>query len=243
MPISPASPSSTSSRKEFRAAGSLPSAILLALTGGSLDAFIYLNHGHVFAAAMTGNGVLLGVAILHHNYAQAARHLMPILGFVLGVFLALSLDAKLKHHAVLTGLLCEITVLLTASFLPGRFPDILFVPIIAIVAAYQVTSFRRADTYAYNSTFITANLRSAVDGLYDALHPQHRREGLRKFFDLSVITLAFLAGAAVGAILSPRLLNHTLWVISVPLIAVMFTVIARDEQSSAQPGESFQREK
>jgi uncharacterized membrane protein YoaK (UPF0700 family) len=45
---------------ERRAADSLPSAVLLAFTGGSLDAFIYINHGHVFAAAMTGNAVLFG---------------------------------------------------------------------------------------------------------------------------------------------------------------------------------------
>ena len=235
MPATSANPSTTSSPTEYRAVGSLPSAILLALTGGSLDAFIYLNHGHVFAAAMTGNGVLLGVAILHHDYLQAAHHLTAILGFLLGVFLANVLDSKLKHHAVTTGLLCEISVLLTASFLPGSFPDDLFVPIIAIVAAYQVTSFRRADTYAYNSTFITGNLRSAVDGLYDALNPHHRKAGLRKFRDLSAIILAFLTGAAIGAILSPHLYNHTLWLISLPLFAVLTLVLIRDESNPADP--------
>ncbi|MGA8940828.1 MAG: YoaK family protein [Acidobacteriaceae bacterium] len=231
-------PSTTSSRIEYRAADSLRSAILLALTGGSLDAFVYLNHGHVFAAAMTGNGVLLGVAFLHHDYLHAAHHLVAILGFVLGIFLANVLDSKLKHHAVLTGLLGEISVLLTASFLPGSFPDFVFVPLIAIVAAYQVTSFRRADTYAYNSTFITGNLRSAVDGLYDALDPAHRKAGLRKFRDLSAIILAFLAGAVAGAILSPKFLNHTLWFICLPLVTVLITVLIRDESSPSQPDKS-----
>jgi uncharacterized membrane protein YoaK (UPF0700 family) len=177
MPCLSANPSSHSSLTEYRAAGSLSSAILLALTGGSLDAFIYLNHGHVFAAAMTGNGVLLGVAILHHDWTQALHHLLPIFGFSLGVFLASLLDHRFKHHAVTLGLLCEISVLLSASFLPGQFPDGLFVPLIAIVAAYQVTSFRRADTYAYNSTFMTGNLRSAVDGLYAAFDPHQRADG------------------------------------------------------------------
>jgi uncharacterized membrane protein YoaK (UPF0700 family) len=159
MPDQPSNPLADASATEHRAVGSLPSAILLAITGGSLDAFIYLNHGHVFAAAMTGNGVLLGVSILHHDYAQTVRHLLPIFGFILGVFFAHVLDKTLKNHAVTVGLICEISALFIASFLPGRFPDLAFVPIIAIVAAYQVTSFRKADNYAYNSTFMTGNLR------------------------------------------------------------------------------------
>jgi len=221
MPNSSSNPPANSSTAEHQVAGSFLAAVLLAITGGALDAFIYLNHGHVFAAAMTGNGVLLGVSILHHDYAQALRHLLPIFGFITGVFFANLLDKSLKHHAVTVGLVCEISALFVASFLPSRFPDLAFVPIIAIVAAYQITSFRQVDTYAYNSTFITSNLRTAVDGLYDALTPAKRKAGLRKFRELSCIVLAFLLGAIAGAILSPHLYNHTLWLINLPLIAVL----------------------
>ena len=42
----------------------LPEAVLLATIGGLLDAIVYLNDGHVFANAMTGNIVFLGIAIL-----------------------------------------------------------------------------------------------------------------------------------------------------------------------------------
>ena len=232
MTDQPANSLADTSTTERRAAGSLFSAILLALTGGSLDAFIYLNHGHVFAAAMTGNSVLLGVAILHHDYAQAGRHLAPIFGFILGVFFANLLNTTFKHHAVTIGLLCEITALFIASFLPSRIPDLVFVPIIAIVAAYQIASFRQVDTYSYNSTFITSNLRTAVDGLYDALNPSKRKAGLRKFRDLSFIILGFLFGATAGAILSPRLYNHTLWLIDLPLIAVLLGILIRDKAAA-----------
>ena len=225
MPNSSSNPPANSSTAEHQVAGSFLAAVLLAITGGALDAFIYLNHGHVFAAAMTGNGVLLGVAILHHDYAQALRHLLPLLGFVTGIFFANILDRSLKHHAVTVGLVCEISALFVASFLPGSFPDLAFVPIIAIVAAYQITSFRQVDTYAYNSTFITSNLRTAVDGLYDALTPAKRKAGLRKFRELSCIVLAFLGGAIAGAILSPHLYNHTLWLINLPLIAVLILTV------------------
>ena len=232
MPYQPLNPLTDSSSTERRFVSSLPSAILLAFTGGALDAFIYLNHGHVFAAAMTGNGVLLGVSILHHDYVEATHRLVPIFGFILGVFLSHVLDKTLKHHSVTVGLGCEISALFIASFLPGRFPDPAFVLIISIVAAYQVASFRRADNYAYNSTFIAGNLRTAVDGLYDALSPTKRKAGLRKFRELSCIILAFLLGATAGAILSPHLYNHTLWLIDLPLVAVLILTLRRAHQPS-----------
>ena len=234
MPSITSNPPADSSTAEHQVAGSFPSAVLLAITGGALDAFIYLNHGHVFAAAMTGNGVLLGVSFLHHDYAQALRHLLPILGFITGIFFANLLDKSLKHHAVTVGLLCEISALLIASFLPARFPDLAFVPLIAIVAAYQIASFRQVDTYAYNSTFITSNLRTAVDGLYDALTPSKRKAGLRKFREISCIVLAFLGGAIAGAILSPRLYNHTLWLIDLPLVAVLLLTLLRLHSTAAR---------
>jgi uncharacterized membrane protein YoaK (UPF0700 family) len=218
---------------ERRAANSLPSAVLLAFTGGALDAFVYLNHGHVFAAAQTGNGVLFGVAMLHADFAQAMRHVLPILAFMTGVLLAKLLDKNLKDHAVVIGLLSEITVLFALSWLPGGFPDEIFVPLIAIVAAYQVAGFRKADTYAYNSTFMTGNLRTTVDGLFEALSADSksddRAKGLRKARELALIVGCFMSGAVAGAIFAPKLYNHTLWFIDVPLIVVLLLVLRRTE--------------
>jgi uncharacterized membrane protein YoaK (UPF0700 family) len=232
MPNQPLNPLTNAPSTEQRVVGSLPSAVLLAFTGGSLDAFIYLNHGRVFATAMTGNGVLLGVSILHHDYVEAFHRLVPIFGFILGVFLSHVLDKTLKHHTVTVGLGCEISALFFASFLPGHFPDPVFVLIIAIVAAFQVASFRKADNYSYNSTFITGNLRTAVDGLYNALDPATHKAGLRKFIELSCIVLAFILGATAGAILSPHLYNHTLWLINLPLLTVLLLTLRRSRQAS-----------
>lgn len=198
-------------------ANSLSAATLLAFAGGSLDAFLYLQHGRVFAGAMTGNAVLCGIALLGGNRFEALRHLLPLLGFVCGVTLAELLQERLKPHAVTIGLLGEIVGLLVASFLPPGFPDLLFVPLIAVVAAYQIASFRKVDDYSYNSTFITGDLRTAVVGLYKALHPSSRREGMRQARDLGLIVACFLTGAVTGALFSSHLGNHTLWV---PIVAL-----------------------
>jgi Na+/H+ antiporter NhaC len=52
---------------------SLPVAALLAASGGFLDAFTYIGQGHVFANAMTGNVVLLGVYAATGNWTQSWR--------------------------------------------------------------------------------------------------------------------------------------------------------------------------
>ena len=76
MPTQPnqTGPSVPAGEAEKRVADSLTSGMLLAFVGGSLDAFLYLNHGHVFAGAMTGNAVLCGIALLSGNKGNAVHH-------------------------------------------------------------------------------------------------------------------------------------------------------------------------
>ena len=204
---------------------SLSSALLLAFTGGLLDAFVYLNHGHVFASAMTGNGVLFGVALLAHDTAQAIRHVVPAVAFLAGVAISKLFASTLGSRAVAAGLLLELVTLFIASWLPQSFPAMSFTALIAFVASYQVSSFRTVDAFAYNSTFITGNLRTVGDGVFEALSsastPTARAAGRRKFTDLSLVVLGFLLGAMLGAFLAPRFSNHTLWFALPPLALIL----------------------
>lgn len=207
------------------APNSLPSAILLAFTGGLLDAFVYLNHGHVFASAMTGNGVLFGIALLGQDTAQAIRHVIPAIAFLAGVAISKLFQTTLGSRAVAAGLLLELLTLFAASWLPASFPNMAFTAVIAFVASYQVSSFRQVDAFAYNSTFITGNLRTVGDGVFEALSrasdPASRAAGRRKFRDLSLVILGFLLGAMLGSFLAPRSGNHTLWFALPPLATIL----------------------
>lgn len=216
--------------KEPRPAESLPAALLLAAVGGSLDAFLYLGHNRVFAGAMTGNAVLCGIALLSRDGSEALHHALPILSFVLGVYGALSLDKWLGRSAVRVGLVCEAVGLLIASFLPARFPNLLFVPFVTVLAAYQVASFKKVDRYAYNSTFITGNLRTAIEGLHQARNPETRSEGLKKFRELGGVMVCFVLGAVGGALLGPRLGNHALWLPVALLTATLVWIVSSSEQ-------------
>lgn len=52
---------------------SIPCGILLALSGGCMDAYSYLCRGHVFANAQTGNIIFLGLGIGNGDYYAALR--------------------------------------------------------------------------------------------------------------------------------------------------------------------------
>lgn len=64
-------------------------AMLLMLTwaAGSVDAISYQSLGRVFTAMMTGNTVLLGLALAQGEILAAVRSILALLGFVFGVTL------------------------------------------------------------------------------------------------------------------------------------------------------------
>lgn len=55
-----------------------------ALQAGDIDAISYLGLGHVFTAMMTGNTVLLGLALAQGEVAAAGRSILALGGFVTG---------------------------------------------------------------------------------------------------------------------------------------------------------------
>lgn len=237
MPEAPVQNADTPSdtMAEKTAAASLPSAIILCFAGGVLDAFLYLDHGHVFAGAMTGNTVLFGIALLSHNTLNIVHHALPILAFLCGAWLAEILQGRLKHHATTVALAAEALGLLIASLLPHSFPDQAYVFLIAFVAAFQVASFRQADQFTYASTFITGDMRTFIVGLYESSQPGKRAQSLRKARDLGLAILAFLLGAVVSAWLSPRLGNHTLWIALAALLGVFAIALRRSVSTERDP--------
>ena len=221
----------------------LPDAMLLATTGGLLDAVVYLNHGNVFANAMTGNVIFLGIAVLGHDWKQIIPHLVPLVGFLAGVTSSKHMRFRLSEPSVLLlGLTFESLALFALGWLPNSFSHIAFTAIIAFVAAFQVASFRRVERFSYNSTFVTGNLRDMAEGLYDATSasdPETREKGLSKAVDLGLICLCFLIGAILGAWAAPRFGNHSLWFAEPFLLAVALHsfrhYLSRESRTSTLP--------
>ena len=64
---------------------SLATGSVLMLATGFVDAYTFLQHGHVFAQAMTGNLVLIAIGAFDPAIVAFWRPLVPTLAFVLGV--------------------------------------------------------------------------------------------------------------------------------------------------------------
>lgn len=215
-----------------QADNSLSVAALLTLSGGFLDAFSYVGHGHVFANAMTGNIVLMGVAMAEQDWAQALRHLPPLLAFVTGVFFANCLRLpSVRRFLPNPALVClglEIIILSIGSMLPVSFPDAWLVPCIALVAAMQNSSFTHIGTTPYNSVMTTGNLRRSIEGLFKGMtHSSSLALQEAKLFGL--VCVCFLLGAIIGGFATLSLHNLAL-VVPVAMLCVAFAICLYDRQ-------------
>jgi uncharacterized membrane protein YoaK (UPF0700 family) len=214
--------------------GQVLSASLLAATGGLLDSVVYMLHGHVFANAMTGNVILLGISTFSHDWMQAARHLVPISCFLAGVVASRFLRRLPQFYASIAVLALEMLVLFIAGLLPVSFPEMAFTAIVSFTSAFQVSTFRQVGRFAYNSTFITGNLRTAAEAFVNQfLEPNHklRHSEAAKARKLFLICGYFLLGAMAGAWGAPSFGNKTLWIAEPLLIVVLLRVVYRKDDS------------
>jgi uncharacterized membrane protein YoaK (UPF0700 family) len=195
--------------------GTLGISAWLVFAGGFLDGFTYVGHGHVFANAMTGNVVLLGINCLSGSWHTAFHHLPAILAFVVGVGVAHAMQSHSRLRGLsapyATVLALEIGVLLVLSLLPVTTADILFTTSIAFAASVQVQTFREVNGHTFNSTFTTGNLRTLSEAAVDWLLAGHSQAAGRVMKDFSTICAAFLVGAAAGGYGAQAFGNRALW--------------------------------
>ncbi|MCX7515204.1 YoaK family protein [Frateuria hangzhouensis] len=149
----------------------------LAWVGGSLDAMSYLALGHVFTANMTGNTVLLAIALGTGTALRALRSLLAVCGFALGVAAG---TALLRGQAVGWStrvnrvLLLEAVLLGTAALacacghpsLPVSWMHAL-ISMLGMVMGMQSAAVRQVHLSGVWTTFITGTLTEWVAGLVD----------------------------------------------------------------------------
>src|SRR5260370_31462750 len=91
-------------------------ATILTIIAGIADALGYITMGGVFAANMTGNTVLAGIAAAQRHYPDAWDHLTPLLAFFIGAMLS-RLLLRLSHRPAAC-LVVEAALLAVVGFLP-----------------------------------------------------------------------------------------------------------------------------
>lgn len=219
----------------FPAANSLPTAMALSTSAGYLDAFTYIGHGHVFASAMTGNMVLLGINLAALS-RDAVAYVYPVLAYIAGVIVAhIMMRERVRHHLhgrphVVT-LLLEIAVLLGVALGPFRLADEALVSIITVSTSMQNTSFRNIGTRTYNSVIMTGNLQALSNALAAGIWPLTPAR-LTEARDLGGVVIGFVGGAVVGALLTPRMgLHATLPPAGLLAIGALLLLLSRDAKS------------
>ena len=66
-------------KHKFQISESIRLGAILALSGGFMDAYSYMERGEVFANAQTGNMLLFGVHLSQGDFQNTMKYLFPVL--------------------------------------------------------------------------------------------------------------------------------------------------------------------
>ncbi len=173
-----------------------------------MDAISFLRFGDVFTANMTGNTVLLGIAIASRlgsvpNSLGIGPPLLAIAAFVIGASVTLpafpnGFDAR---RAALLVLAEAVMVALAGSAFAafhGQFVVALCIVLVSLAMGAQSIVAFKAGIPGISTTYVTGTLVTAVTRLFaSGPHDEHSRDAERD----ALSWLAYLCGAGVGTLL------------------------------------------
>lgn len=205
--------------------------IILALSGGFMDAYSYIQRGEVFANAQTGNMLLFGVNLSEGNYQTMLSYLFPVLAFAAGIALAdivrVREGANLLHWRQIA-VLAEALILIVVSFIPTTM-NLPANALTSFACGIQVESFRKIHGRGIATTMCIGNLRSGTENLHHYVHTKER-----KYLDSSLlyygIIVSFIIGAVIGNAMVHIMHQRAILCCSVLLIVTFFIMfIDRDK--------------
>ena len=185
-------------KRALQVSESIELGIILALSGGFMDAYSYLERGRVFANAQTGNMLLLGVSLSEGNFHLVVRYLFPVLAFAIGIALAdvVRIKGIIRLHWRQISVLFEALILATVSFMPHNM-NLLANSLTSLTCGIQVESFRKIHGNGIATTMCIGNLRSATQNLCSYFYTKekgHLEKGLLYYG----IIFCFVIGAVIG---------------------------------------------
>ena len=148
--------------------------LVLAWAAGSLDAIGYLGLGHIFTANMTGNTVLLGLALGEGQGVAALRSVVALGGFALGVAIGATIVSKDRDRmdwppSVTTALFLEgiVLAIFSVAWHALSVPQWLYalIALSAVAMGIQSAAVRRLKVPGIATTYITGTLTSLVSGV------------------------------------------------------------------------------
>ena len=202
----------------------------LALSGGFQDAYTYNTRNEVFSNAQTGNVVLMSQHFMTGDWKAGVRYLLPLIAFVLGVFVADQIQMRYKYARRLHWrqgiLLAEIVILFVVGFIPHSL-NMTATIFVSFACAMQVQTFRKMGGYSYASTMCIGNLRSGTAAFSHYLQDKKTEQLKQAAYYFGFIFL-FAIGAGLGGNLTEHFGIHTIW-ISCILLGLSFLLMFENE--------------
>lgn len=211
--------------------------LVLTCAAGLVDAISYLGLGHVFTAMMTGNTVLLALAVGQGELMAALRSTLALVAFSVGAAGGAMVlrrggargewppivSATLAIEAVALGVFA-VTWHLKG---PAAGSDAMTGGLIALsglAMGIQAAAVRHLGVPGVASTYITGTLTSLMAELVTGSASRHLRL-------LASVFLVYGAGALIGTVLHARSSSLLAWLPCVCVAAVVVTGLAHHQKS------------
>jgi uncharacterized membrane protein YoaK (UPF0700 family) len=190
------------------------------------DAVGFITMGGVFAANMTGNTVLAGIAVSRGAHVDAWHHFTPLLAFFIGAMMARALLRLLK--APTAALLIEAALIAGVGFLDiGIEPAVL---ILALAMGLQASSITSFAGNAVSTVVVTSTLARTADTAVDRLWPGAGETPVAST-STQLLALTWI-GYVVGAIAGGLLVGVTKYPLIVPAILLLPALLLKDDPTS-----------
>ncbi|HEX5505555.1 MAG TPA: YoaK family protein [Thermomicrobiales bacterium] len=191
--------------------------VLLAAVSGYVDVVSYLGLGRVFTSNMTGNTILLGLALGQERGLAALRSGVALAGFLAGVAVAAAIvrradDREVWPPAVTVACAVECAVLLAfaawgarVGAVADRWPVYPLIALSAVAMGIQSTAVRALGVSGVTTTFITGTWTSLISGVVRRFRPadgtrrEDRQAGEGARLQAAVVGVYFVAAVAGGA--------------------------------------------
>ena len=207
---------------------------LLAISGGMMDAYSYIERGEVFANAQTGNMLLFGVNLSVGNFHKAIYYFCPILAFTIGIMLAdvVRMKTTRKLHWRQWSVLYEAIILIGVSFVPLSL-NLLANSLTSLACGIQVESFRKIRGNGIATTMCIGNLRSGTQNLCNFIRKKDK-EDFKKAVLYYGIIVCFVTVAVIGNFFIHMFHERAILCCSVVLFFAFFLMFIDYEKDDAR---------
>ena len=174
--------------------------IFLALSGGFMDAYSYINRGKVFANAETGNIILMALKVCEGKFFEAVNYLIPIISFAVGVAICEIIKYRKERinmiHWRQILVLFEIFAFIVVGFMPQEMNRVAN-SIISMISGIQFATFPKIRGTAMATTMCTGNLKTGTQNMYRGIKTGDK-SAIEKGLYYYVCIQVFILGTTIG---------------------------------------------